>query len=135
MEGIIMLLQHLFIEPEQLNSAGEFAADFTLLFVVLLIMAWLAANLAKMMLEKERLGTATRLRLAIGWTAIAFGLALLMDAFVLFVMHRIPHWTAIAPHCTVALVAGIWAIVQHSAIKQELKEMRQHVDNAKRQAA
>jgi hypothetical protein len=135
MEGIITLFRRFITAPEQLNSAGEFAAAFGLLLVVALLFAVPVAILSRMLLERERLGTATRLRLAVGWTAIIFGLAALINAIVLRALDRVPHWTAVVPHCSLALMAGIVALMLHRAVDHELKAMRNHVDTAKREAA
>lgn len=135
MESLITLFQHLTTAPESLNSAAEFLAAFGLLIAVALLLAVPAAILAKILLEKQMLGTLTRLRLAVGWTAVVFGVAVLIDALVLKVLDRVPHWTAVAPHCLLALTAGIWAMVQHRAVNSELKIMRKCVDEARREAA
>jgi protein-S-isoprenylcysteine O-methyltransferase Ste14 len=134
-ESLITLFQHLTTAPESLNSAAEFLAAFGLLIAVALLLAVPAAILAKILLEKQMLGTLTRLRLAVGWTAVVFGVAVLIDALVLKVLDRVPHWTAVAPHCLLALTAGIWAMVQHRAVNSELKIMRKCVDEARREAA
>lgn len=135
MESLIALFQHLTTAPERLNSAAEFLAAFGLFIAVALLLAVPAAILAKILLEKQMLGTLTRLRLAVGWTAVVFGVAALIDALVLKVLDRVPHWTAVAPHCLLAITAGVWAMVQHSAVNSELKILRKCVDEARREAA
>jgi hypothetical protein len=135
MENVITLFQRVTTAPEQLNSVSEFLIAFVLLLLASLLVAVPSAILAKILLEREKLGTATRLLLAIGRTALAVGVLALIDAVVLVALDRAPHWTAVAPQCALAIVAGLWALLQYHSVNHELTQMRRHVDSAKRQAA
>jgi uncharacterized membrane protein YbhN (UPF0104 family) len=135
MEGIITLFRNLATSPEQLTSTTDFLAAAGLLLMLAVSLSIPLAIVSKMLLERERLGTSTRLRLAFGWTAITFGVAALTDALVLWLLGRVPHWTAVAPHCTLAVLAAVCALVERGAVNGELRQVRRHVDNAKRQPA
>jgi len=134
-DGIIGLFEKVTTSPQELNSAGEFLPAFLVLLGAALLLCIPAAVLSKILLERDKLGTATRLSLAIGRTAVLLGAMAVSDAVGLVLLDRAPHWTAVLPHCTFAALAGVCGLLEYRSVSEELKQMRRYVEAAKRPAA
>ena len=135
METIISSYKHLLLLPEQISSFPDFLAATLQLIILALLLALPTALFMKLMLDRERLGTASRIRFAVAWTAVLLGLLTFCDAAVLLMLDRVPHWTAIAPHCMAALCVGSVALIHYFKMHHELGTLKSCVDNANRRPA
>jgi hypothetical protein len=135
METIISSYKHLLLLPEQINSFPDFLMNTLQLIILALLLAWPTALCMKLMLDRERLGTASRIRFAVTWAAVVLGFVAVCDAGVLLILDRVPHWTAVAPHSAMALCVGVYALIQYFKMRSEVTVLKTCVDNANRRAA
>ena len=133
MENLASSYKHLLTSPEQLNSFPGFVIECVQLFALGLLLAWPLAVALKFWLERERLGTSSRVRFAVVWTALVLSAVGLADAGILSVVGRVPHWNAVSPQVTFAFVMGAVALLVFLGMRAELKVYRGYVDTARRQ--
>jgi prepilin signal peptidase PulO-like enzyme (type II secretory pathway) len=132
-ENLTTSYTQLLTSPEELNSFPGFVLACVQLFALGLLVAWPLAVAIKFVLERERIGTSSRVRFVVVWTALALSTIGLLDALTLSVLGRVPHWNAVSPQVTFAFVMGLVAFLVFLGMRAELRVYRSYVDRARRQ--
>jgi hypothetical protein len=123
---LIEYYRTLLTHPQASSQVSDFLVALAALAAPWLILLWLLAILfaGRMAGAPEQLGTPNWVRFSWAWSALLLSGALLVDVVVLWVIGRVPGWQAVAPHCALAAIGTIVALIAYLAMRRELKKMQ-----------
>ncbi len=121
-EAIIPFYERLLFTPEPLHSVWAFLAAFLALVVFPCApVVWITALLYRAF-SRGHLGAPVTVRLAWAWGAVFLMALFVMHGTALTLLDRMPDWTAASPEAGVVVAAGLLALSNWRAMRNNLTE-------------
>jgi hypothetical protein len=113
----------LFLNPEPIQSFGQYSTSTAALVLLLAILSWILALLLFQAMASNRkdIGELIAVRVGWGWATGILGALLLVDVIVLWILGRVVSWSAVSPHLTTAALGGFVTLLVYLGSIGELK--------------